>query len=304
MILNFQAKLTVLYIAVHELNAGWGAETFLATAFEKQGHRVIRLDYRAHRAELSHLLAKAAEEHPDIILVQRGEKFPWSLLAQFQAPKVYFATEGMWNPDQKELLTSGAFDAYVAASRGTYEFLIHGCHVPVSQAYHIPSGFDSNTYKHLDTKKLYNVIAVWNWNFRRRKAFWCLAGIRHKRRFEGVYGTDCNLLVNQSRVVVNIHRTEVLDTETRLFELLPTTSAIVSEICDAPELFHESGIYWFPKGDWWAMRKLVQQLLADEDLRQASVHRNNELALQHTWLSRANSLHRLFYNLLQQTQTV
>ncbi len=296
--LESQENLVILHIAVHELNVGWGAETFLAAAFEERGHRVIRLDYRAHRTELPYLLAKATAEQPDIVFLQRGEGFPWHLMERFQAPKVYFATEGAWNLDQKQLLTSGAFDAYVAASRNTFEFMTHDCHVPPAQAHHIPSGFDPETYKPLDLEKPYSAISVCNWNFRRRKAFWHLAGIRHRRRFAGIYGAGCNHLVNQSRVVTNIHRTHVLDTETRLFELLPTTSAIVSEICDAPGLFDQSGIYWFPQGDWWTMRRLTQQLLENEDLRQASVRQNNEIAAQHTWLSRANSLINLFHHLL------
>ncbi len=299
MLRNVHKGLTILHIAVHELNAGWGAETFLAAAFEALGHQIIRLDYRAHRAELPQLLAKATLEQPDIVFLQRGERFPWHLLEQFHAPKVYFATEGAWNPDQKAILTSSAFDAYVAASRSTYDFMMDKCGVSPSQAHHIPSGFDPDTYKRLDAEMNFSVIAVCNWNIRRLKAFWHLAGIRHRHKFEGIYAADCNHLVNQSRVVVNIHRTQVLDTETRLFELLPTAAAVVSEICDAPELFRESGIHWFPQGDWWAMRRLTQQLLADEGFRQASVQQNNELAVQHTWSSRAESFIDLFRNLLK-----
>ena len=285
-----------------QLNAGWGAETFLASALEELGHPVIRLDYRAHRAELPQLLARAVEVKPDIVFLQRGEDFPCDLLSQFQTPRVYSATEGAWNHDQHKILQEKIFDAYVASSRNTFDFMIRECQVPAARAHHIPSGYDPNTYKTLAVEKLYNVIAVFNWNFRRRKAFWHLGwGITNKNNgFSGVYGAQCNYLMNQSKVTLNIHATDTLDTETRLYELLPTATAIVSEVCDAPEWFEGAGIQWFPQGDWKMMRKLVHRLLNDDAFRDDCVGKNNALAPYHTWAYRASPFSDLFERLLSE----
>src|SRR2546423_3457 len=96
----------IVHIAVHELNAGWGAETFLARAFERLGHDVIRIDYRARRQELAQLLRQAADEEPDAVLLQRGEGVPAEWLSMFDAPKLYYATERASVPEQEVLLRS------------------------------------------------------------------------------------------------------------------------------------------------------------------------------------------------------
>jgi hypothetical protein len=280
--------LKLVYIAVHELNAGWGAETFLARAIERRGHEVLRIDYRAHRRELPRLLRDAARQAPDAVLLQRGEGVDAASLAVLDAPKIYYATERASNPEQQELLRSPVFDAYVAASRCTFQSMTEECRVPPERAHWLPSGFDPDTYRAQDVRHDYNVIAVFSPTPRRKRAFRTLGWrLRRKRLVSGVMGAACSELVNRSRVALNIHRTEVMDTETRLFELLPTRAAVVSEACDAPDLFEGSGIRWFPPGDWAAMRAVALELLRDEALRQGCVQRNNAVAPLHTWDARA-----------------
>jgi hypothetical protein len=280
--------LKLVYIAVHELNAGWGAETFLARAFERLGHEVLRIDYRAHRSEMPRLLGAAARQAPDIVLLQRGEGVEAESLSVFDAPKVYYATERASVPEQQKLLRSRVFDACVASSRSTVRSMVEECGVPEERAHWIPSGFAPEIYRALLVKARYNVIAVCSPTRRRRRAFRALGWrLPRKRLVSGIMGAACSELVNRSRVALNLHATEVMDTETRLFELLPTRAALVSEACDAPELFEGSGIRWFPPGDWIAMRKTVLDLLRDEALRRECVQRNHVLAPSHTWEARA-----------------
>ena len=280
----------LVYIAVHELNAGWGAESFLARAFEGLGHEVIRIDYRARRRELPQLLEAAARRAPDAVLLQRGEGVDPECLSGFDAPKIYYATERAAVPEQQHLLRSSVFDAAVAASRCTFAHMQTECGVPAARAHWIPSGFDPETYHARDTTKQYNVVAVCGINRRRRQAFRALGWrIRRKRLLSGVTGADCNALVNQSRVALNIHVSDGMDTETRLFELLPTRAAIVSEECDAPELFTGSGICWFPQGDWKAMRETALALLHDDAWRSACVAKNQAMAPSHRWDARARA---------------
>lgn len=278
------------YIAVHELNAGWGAETFLASAFERLGHEVIRIDYRAHRQELPRLLKEAARQQPDAVLLQRGEGIVPEGLSVFDAPKLYYATEYAGKQEQRELLYSPVFDAIAAASRSTYRCMVEECGVAPERAHWIPSAYDRETYRALAIELRYNVAAVCTRTRRRRKAFRALGwSLRRKKFVAGITGARCNALINQSRVALNVHSFDVLDTETRLFELLPTNAAIVSEECDAPELFAGSGIRWFPLGDWGAMRSAALELLRDEPLRRACVEKNQALALQHDWNARART---------------
>ena len=282
--------LRLVYIAVHELNAGWGAETFLARAFERLGHEVIRIDYRAHRGELPRLLEAAARRAPDAVLLQRGEGLAAEWLAGFEAPKVYYATERASVPEQQQLLRSHVFDACVASSRCTLQSMVDECGVPPERAHWIPSGFDRETYRALEVKSDYNVVAVCAPTRRRRRAFRTLGWtLRRKRLLSGIMGAKCNEIVNRSRIALNIHATDLIDTETRLFELLPTRAAIVSEECDAPGLFEGGAIRWFPPGDWAAMGKAVRELLQDELLRRQCVEKNNAIAASHGWDARAHA---------------
>jgi len=293
--------LRILYIAVHEGNAGWGAETFLASALEALGHTVIRVDYRAHRHELPAVLDQVVLYDPHIVLLQRGERFPLHLLTAVAPVKVYYATEGASDQDQRQVLQSGAFDAYVAASRTTLSYMVEECRISTASAFHIPSAFDPGVYRAETFPVEYDVAAVWNWTKRRKQAFGSLGWrVHRKAAHSGLYGAACNDVFNRSRIVLNIHRSETLDTETRLFELLPTNAAIVSEECDAPELFEDAGIHWFRRGDWKEMRRLVQLLLREDGARVDSVRRNNALAPHHTWMARAASFTRLFEELYTQ----
>jgi hypothetical protein len=290
------------YIAVHELNAGWGAETFLARAFERLGHEVIRIDYRARRPELPQLLEAAARQAPDAVLLQRGEGVDPECLSVFDAPRIYYATERASVPEQQRLLRSPVFDAAVAASRCTFVQMVEACGVPAERAHWIPSGFDPGTYRARDTDKRYNVVAVCGINRRRRTAFRALGWkIRRKRLVSGITGAACNEMVNRSRVALNVHVSDGMDTETRLFELLPTSAAIVSEECDAPELFTGSGIRWFPRGDWAAMRESVRALLRDEARRSTCVAKNQAIAPTHQWEARARAWTELLESLRCET---
>src|SRR5262249_15580372 len=168
--------------------------------------------------------------------------------------------------------------------------MVEECGVPAERAHWIPSGFDPGTYHSRNAEKQYNVVAVCGINRRRRSAFRALGWrIRRKRLVSGITGADCNELVNQSRVALNVHVSDGMDTETRLFELLPTSAAIVSEECDAPELFGDSGICWFPQGDWAAMRESVRALLLDEEWRNACVAKSQAIAPFHRWDARARA---------------
>lgn len=284
-----QPPLRLLHVGVHELNAGWGAETFLARALETLGHQVVRIDYRTHRRGLRQLLHEAADPAPDAVLLQRGEGVPAEWLSIFAGPKIYYATEPASVPEQQALLRSPVFDAYVAASRCTFQKMLQDCGVPPERGHWIPSGFDLGTYRSLDVGSRFNVVAVCAPTRRRRQAFRTLGwSIRRKRLFSGIMGARCNEIINRSRVALNIHCSDLIDTETRLFELLPTRAAIVSEECDAPGLFEGGGIQWFAPGDWAAMRRLVRELLEDEPFRQECVRQNNRLASSHRWDARAH----------------
>jgi hypothetical protein len=292
----------IVHVAVHELNAGWGAETFLARALETRGHQVLRIDYRAHRQVLRQLLQEAANQAPDAVLLQRGEGVPAEWLNIFSCPKLYYATERASVPEQQEQLRSQVFDGCVAASRYTYEQMLESCGVPPERAHWIPSGFDPGMYCSLDVAQELNVVAVCASSPRRRQAFRALGwSIRRKRMLSGIMGTHCNELVNRSRIALNIHCSDLIDTETRLFELLPTRAAIVSEECDAPNLFEGGGIRWFPRGNWEALRGQVRELLDNEPLRRECVRLNHRIASSHQWNCRADQWTDLIERLLSQT---
>jgi len=226
----------ILYIAVHH-HVGWGAEHWLANAFERAGHSVGRFDYRARRKKfkpwwlIRHELFGIADTfEPDVVLIQRAEKMPAKIARMFSVPVVFWSTEPLKRRrDVDRLLHKSAqldwvyIHTYACQSVVEKEFphlLTHSSVMHNAGALENHSGNESRTR-----------FAIFNRNVSPRRQQW-LDGLDDLVDVvSGRYGDPYFEDLRTSQISVNIHFADesLDDFETGIFEALASGCVVVTE---------------------------------------------------------------------------
>lgn len=226
----------ILYIAVHH-HVGWGAEHWLANAFERAGQIVERFDYRTRRKRFKpwalirrELSGLADTFGPDIVLIQRGENMPASIGEAFSVPVVFWSTEPLnrRRDTDKMLKADNAFDwlyvhTYTCMSVIEKEF----SHLLSKSSVMHNAGAVESRPGDLQRPR----FAIFNRNISQRRQIWLSEVDDLVEIISGHYGDPYFDDLRASTVAINIHYADesVDDFETGIFEALACGCVVVTE---------------------------------------------------------------------------
>jgi len=231
-------------VGAQQSNYPWGFENRLIPAIQELGHTLIATDFRQESARLPERLAQPA----DLILFCKGEGIDPHLIESCPCVTALWYAEQIGTPE--------AWDDTALARRKELAFNIHAfdhtfSHDPANlrlykslgaeKADPLPcAAVDPALNRRLHIPKKFDVVFVGSKTPRRLKILEELA-----RKGIGVYSPDIwnaeemNRLFNESRIVLNCHLSELLNTETRVAEVLGSGSFLLSETLSDGDLVEE-----------------------------------------------------------------
>jgi glycosyltransferase involved in cell wall biosynthesis len=218
----------ILYISAIETNSGWGAEFFVNRGFQQLGVETICIDYIKHRNHLASLIEKVAPDI-DFVLLQRADGFPEWLLHVFSCPIIYWASELVSrNREQDVFFRSKVIDHFLVHSDRCKQLLTTKNILPAEKITVFINGFDPDIHKRIAVNKDIPVCFVGQLLPRRVQILEQIQQVILVT-IKQVFAKDMVTVFNQSKIVLNIHGTDNLDTETRIFEALACGSFVVTE---------------------------------------------------------------------------
>lgn len=286
---------TIIYLNVSEINAGWGAECFMNKAFEKLGVRCINVDYRKYRNKLPYLLSKINIGF-DGLLLQRGDNFQLDVLRYINCPKIF------WNSE----LVARCFDNHHCLRSDIFDFILFRTNECIDEAvlrYPVDrtktsvflSGFDPDIHKFDKTEQDIDVLFVGTVT-ERRKAYlnYLLENLCDRKiSIYSAYGDDMVRLINRSKIILNIHSSDYLDTETRIFEVLGAKGFLISEKLSGDSPFQGNEIIQFSEKE--QMVKLINYYIENDQQREDFRNRGHIFVHQfHSYTNRASEIINLF----------
>jgi len=224
---------TIHLVGAQESNAPWGVECRIIRALKSLGHRVISTDFRKNRDNLTARLRIPA----DLVLVCRGDGIPPEMIENLSCPTALWYAELLGTRtscDQAARLRRQQLAANCCAF--DYCFTHDATSIEVCRdlgarnvRWLATAAVDETLNKRLDLPTRYDVVFVGTETGRRQRI---LDAIRS--RFE-VYSPqmwdmhELNGLYNSARIVLNLHLSDLLNTETRLCEVLGAGAFLLSE---------------------------------------------------------------------------
>jgi hypothetical protein len=282
--------MNILYVNVIELNQGWGAENFVAAGFLANGDQVINLDYRKYRYWLAHKFLKNKRDF-DSLLLQRGDGFPLDLLQLVNRPKFFWASELVSRRrDQDPLFKSGQFKHFFVRGVECRQSVIANGWAKPEDVSILLSGFDPQIHRKIEgTKKDIDVLFVGSVTKRRREIL-----DRLNKEFKIVetkaYGREMVELFNRSKIVLNIHAADYLDTETRVFEVLGSGAFLLTERLSAESPFTK-GIHLVEVDSQHDLPAAITHYLSHNEERERIANQGYQEAQSgHTYRKRAEQI--------------
>ncbi len=280
----------LLYISAIEETAGWGAEASVNEALRALGVETTTLDFRRHRWRLSDQFLKLPEF--DALFLQRGDYFPLDLLEACRRPRFFWASELVSRRrDQHHLLRSGLFDHVFVRTQECRRILAERGWVPPDKSSILLSAYDHRVHRPLPgVEKTIDVLFAGSLTPRRDRILKQLGSRFNVDVRTGVFGHDLVLLFNRARIVLNIHATDHLDTETRVYEALGSGSFLLSEPL-SQECPFERSIHLVTAAFPTEMERAIEYYLEDEARREEIASRGHRAAAkEHTYEARAEAI--------------
>jgi Glycosyl transferases group 1 len=228
----------ILYINQIETCAGWGLETFINQYLLASGATTICVDYEKNAYSLANELLKIDEDF-DMVLLERGCRYliPIEILRAIKRPKIFLLTELVArNPKEHYLLNSGIFEHILFRSLPCMDEALAKSWLEKQQMSLFLSAIDPNFHRYIEnTLKDIDILFVGNLLPRRQEIINQLS-----QSFVvttcAVFGQDMVKLINRAKIVLNIHGTDLLDTETRVYETLACKGFLLTEClsCESP----------------------------------------------------------------------
>ena len=282
----------IFYNSVWELNKGWGAETFFIKAFNELGITLYNLDYRKYKRSLYKKYREMLNQRFDWFLLQRGENFPLTILRSIQRPKIYLATELVSRQrDQLRLIKSKLFDHVYVRSEPCRKTVVDMGLIEEKKISVMSSGFDPELFfKKDEIKKKYSVVFVGNLLDRRKKYLENLKASGIDVYITNVYMNELNELYNQSKIVLNIHAEDYLDTETRVYEVLGSGSLLLTEKLSSENPFKNNEHMVEAENFEDMVKKIKYFLVNDEEREQIAAKGNIEANAKYKYSDLANEI--------------
>ena len=291
----------ILYLNAIQQNAGWGAEWFLDRAFRSLGHFTHCIDFRVNRYRMCRRLAAAPD--CDVLFTQKGDGLSPTLIASVQRPRFYWACEVLgvraehpvtrqatvYNAAWQRLPASGVFDHLFLRTPDCVETAVTEGWVERKNCSILRSGFEPTIHRPIASiEKDIDVLFVGSMNQRRNRMV-TEASERCEITVAAAYGSEMIKLLNRAKIVLNMHISSLLDTETRVYEVLGCRAFLLSERLSAENPFSEADLAQFDSIE--EMVDKVRYYLEHEDERQAIAWHGHLTALKgHTYADRARQI--------------
>lgn len=296
----------ILYLAVHR-HKGWGAEHWLSRAFERTDCTVYRYDYRQKRRQFlpwwyikRELSALNAQFKPDIVLLQRAEKMPPSVVAHFSAPVVFWSTEQLARRrDVDQLLQANKlFDWVYVHTYTCLDYVERHFQelLPAVSVMHNATGVET-LIDNDDRPRL----AIFNRNVSARRREWLDACGDLVEVIEGRFGDGYFEDLRHSKIALNIHFSgESLDDfETGIYEALASGCAVITERLNprtVADLNMENAILQVDTPE--QMRGAIKQLSSNPEQLSQLVENGRAAIKNNLWDARADQMLSKFTELL------
>jgi hypothetical protein len=231
----------LLFINKIETCAGWGFETFLNRSLLENGVETICIDYEKNAYSLANKLLEIDEDF-DAVLLEKGCGYliPIEILKAIKRPKVFLFTELVArNPQERYLLKSGVFEHIFFRSLPCMDGVVSKGWREREQMSLFLSAIDPSFYRSIErTTKDIDVLFVGTLLPRRQKIITELANSFSVTTYSA-FGQDMVDLINRSKIILNIHGEDFLDTETRVYETLACKGFLLTECLSAESPFQD-----------------------------------------------------------------
>jgi spore maturation protein CgeB len=189
----------------------------------------------------------------------------------------------------QNLPASGLFDHIFVRTPNCVETVVANGWADRKNCTILMSAFEPTVHRSIPgVEKDIDVLFVGSMNHRRE----CMVteASRHCRiTVASVYRSEMVKLLNRAKIVLNMHVSSVLDTETRVYEALGCGSFLLTERLSPENPFSESDLAVFDSTD--EMVEKVQYYLEHEEEREAIAYHGHRTALEgHTYAERAQQV--------------
>ena len=288
----FNRSVKLLYINKINVNAGWGLETFLNHALNNIGIETVCIDYQENSYSLARKLLET-QDNFDALLLQRGCGYliPLSILKAIQRPRFLIFTELVArNTNQHYLLKSGLFEHIFFRSIPCMNWVKQQGWLRDDQMSLFLSAIDPNFHRYLpNVEKDIEILFIGTLLPRRKKIIDELS--QHISITTcNAFGKDLVYFFNRAKIILNLHGTDFLDTETRVYEALACRSFLITERLSEENPFQDKThlVETFTFSD---MKQQIDYYLKREHERlKISVSGQEEVIKFHTFLVRAKQL--------------
>jgi len=270
----------------------WGAEHHIQSALVELGHIVNAFDYR--RGSLTGAVSSAA----DMTLVLKGENIPPQVIEKLPKPTVLWYGE-LIHPSEDaadEVSTQKARE--LGFNVGSYDWVFHLDNLGLEtirklggkNVHCLASAFSAQANRKLNVEKAFEVGFAGNLSAHRREVFDFLKKNKIDVAYKWVFGNEFNMFINRCKIFLNVHFTELPNTETRIFEVLGSGTFCLTEKLSMPEIF-EQAKHLVSFDDKEDLVGKIEYYLKNEEEREQIAQAGMELALKkHTYLNRAREL--------------
>ena len=288
----------ILYIGVHS-HTGWGAEYWLAKAFQDLQIHLETIDYRSIRKnEGTDSLKRKIQEksrESQLIFLQRGEHLSPTIFEGCNIPIIFWSTEPLQlKTDVDQLLNSDIFSwvflhSYSCVERVKAEF----SHILTK----------SNIIHNAAPKDILNFgtekenSAIFNRNLSWRRRLWLWPSGNMIDRISGRYGEDYFTDLREANIAVNIHysRQNLDDFESGIFEAMASGCAVISESLNHQTLVDlgmEDAI--LQVNSPFELKEKIRLLNKDKKLLKSFQTKSQQVIQQNTWHDRARQIKEIF----------
>ena len=288
----------ILYIGVHS-HSGWGAEYWLAKAFQDLQIHLETIDYRSIRKNegTNSLKRKIKEKSHEcqLIFLQRGEYLSPTIFEGCNIPIIFWSTEPLQlKTDVDQLLNSDIFSwvflhSYSCVERVKAEF----SHILTKST--IIHNAAPKDILNFGTEKVNSAIFNRNLSWRRRLWLWPSGNMID--RISGRYGEDYFTDLRKANIAVNIHYSHqnLDDFESGIFEAMASGCAVISENLNHQTLVDlgmEDAI--LQVNSPFELKEKIRLLNKDEKLLKSFQTKSQQVIQQNTWHDRAQQIKEKF----------
>jgi hypothetical protein len=284
-------------IGAQQSNYPWGFENRLISAIKSLGHTLISTDFRQQRDQLPKLLQQKA----DLVLVCKGENIDPHLIESCKCVTALWYAEQLGTIDQ--------FDETALGRRKELEYNIHSfdyvySHDPsnisiykslgAEKVFPLPcAAVDPDINQKLNIPKKYDVVFVGSKTSRRQNILNALEKRGIKVFNPNIWDAkELNKLFNESRIVLNLHLSDLPNTETRVAEVLGSGSFLLSENLSDHDLI-QNGKH-FSSVEISNISQLADKIiyyLANDNEREAIAYQGHQhIHKNHTYAHRINQI--------------